>query len=221
MIYQCSKKEGDTVLPGLPLGIDHSVATGELIFGYSLKPFNHAEHCAHRNQADSGKDHPSLPDRAGVIDEGTDPEEQVAYGSRSEPETLAETLEMARGNLGYERESERRDKEFGYGEEEIKENQHPGAGLHPLAGGNGHIAECLARRIFVECADHCQEYISDCSQTHADGDFAGSGNYFASACESREEPHYDGCEQNYKTGVEGLPYLRCDGIGLHEVAGEE
>ena len=46
-------------------------------------------------------------------------QKEVTDSGGSQPETLAQTLHVARCHFGYERESQGRDKQFGYSEEEV------------------------------------------------------------------------------------------------------
>ena len=69
----------------------------ESVVGDTLKPADHTEHDAHRDEADAEEYGPCHPDGAGIIDERADPEQQIADGCGTEPEALAEALQMFRG----------------------------------------------------------------------------------------------------------------------------
>ena len=79
------------------------------LLGDLLKPFQHAEHDEHGDEADGQEDGPALPNGHLVIHQRTDPEEEVANGGGAEPETLTEALQMFRGDFRDEREAQRRD----------------------------------------------------------------------------------------------------------------
>ena len=67
--------------------------------GDAFKPFEHAEHRTHGDEADYQEYHPGNPYRALVVNQRTDPQQEVTKGGGGEPKTLAETLQILRGEL--------------------------------------------------------------------------------------------------------------------------
>ena len=56
----------------------------------TLKPFHHAEHDDHREQADAHEDAPANPDGEVGVHQRSYPEESVTHGGGAEPQALAE-----------------------------------------------------------------------------------------------------------------------------------
>ena len=129
----------------------------EDLLGYTLQPLHHTEHDAHGDEADGSEDCPALPDRPSLVHERANPEQHIAYGRSTQPEALAETQQVLGSHLGYKGETQRRDEELGYGEEEIDHNQHKPAGLGLNLLLNRQLLESIGRRIAVHDREDNQE----------------------------------------------------------------
>ena len=86
---------------GTAMASQHTGREG--LLGDSFEPLNHAEHDAHRDETYGKEDCPADPDGPLVVHERSYPEQEVAYGSCSEPQTLAQSLQMLGRYLRYER----------------------------------------------------------------------------------------------------------------------
>lgn len=87
--------------PSRPALVMSSIMEYDL-FRHSFKPLDHAEHYAHRYDADCHEDAPALPDRNLGVKERADPEEQVAQCGCSKPESLAKAEHALRSDFGNE-----------------------------------------------------------------------------------------------------------------------
>lgn len=121
----------NTVLPGSqmkaapPFGSAAVSIEIQVLFGNPLEPFHHTEHNAHRDDADREEYSPSHPNRISIVDERTNPEQQIAYGRCTEPQTLAKALEMLGSNFRNERQTERRNEQLCHSQEEVEYEEHP------------------------------------------------------------------------------------------------
>ncbi len=128
---------------------------------------------------------------------------------------------MLRSHFGYERQSERRDEEFGHCKEEVEHEENPRTSLECRCLVGGKSLEGIGRRITLDRAEDGEEHVGYTCQPHTYGDLSGSGDLFASAGKASEEPHHDRSEDDYIEGVERLPYLGLDRVGLDEVTCEQ
>lgn len=187
-------------------GIEGGTFAGDL-----FKPLDHAEHDNHGEEADGHEDDPALPDRNLVVEGGADPEESVAHGGSTEPEALAEAEEVLGGNLGDEAQAQRADEELGNSHAKIVDDEYPRGSFLSGCGGSVEGAELGARGVTLDVAEDGKEEVGAARYTHADGNFAGSGNAFAATGETFKEPHDGEGEQDDEEGVDGLPDLGRDG----------
>ena len=105
---------------------------GCLLFlgGDLLKPFDHTEHYGHSHNAYHEEHQPAHPEFGHVfVQHRAEEDEEVSDGSGAKPQTLADSLNMLRGNLRHKAQTERADEELGHGEEEVGYDKNPGADL--------------------------------------------------------------------------------------------
>ena len=70
---------------------------------YTLKPLDHSQHDSHGDNADNCKYCPALPERDLVVHQRANPNQQVTDGSCTEPQALAQTLQVLGSHLRYKR----------------------------------------------------------------------------------------------------------------------
>ena len=95
------------------------ILLSRLLRCYALKPFDHAEHDAHGEQADGEEDAPCVGDGPLVVHERANPQQQVAHGGGAEPQAQAPARQVLGSDLRDEAQAQRRDEELGHGEEEV------------------------------------------------------------------------------------------------------
>lgn len=66
---------------------------------------------------------PRWPDRNVFVHQCADEQQLVPQGGSAKPAPLHDTLVLRRGDFGDERQTERADKQFGYGQDEIRSDQ--------------------------------------------------------------------------------------------------
>ena len=81
--------------------------------------------------------------------------------------------------LGYEGEAEWGDEELGHGHEEVVEDEYPPAGFGDGDAGGFKGAVFGAGGVAFADGEECEEEVGDACEAHADGDFAGCGDFFA------------------------------------------
>lgn len=69
------------------------------LFCNAFKPFDHAEHDTHGNEADHEEYGPAHPYGPLIVHQRANPQEEVAYGCGTEPQALTETLQVFGGYL--------------------------------------------------------------------------------------------------------------------------
>ena len=124
----------------------------------ALKPFEHAQHHAHRDEAEDGEHTPGDPlVREGVEHLHTEEDKEVANSGGTQPQTLADTLQMLRSNLRHERETQGRDKQLSHRQEEVGQYQYRRTRLHSHLGCLGQGFEIFARGVVVGNCDADEE----------------------------------------------------------------
>ena len=194
---------------------------GGLFAGDLFKPFDHAQHDNHRQEADGHEDQPALPDGNLVVQGGADPEEAVTHSSGSEPQTLAEAEEVLGSNLGDEAQTQRADEQLGNSHAKVVDDEHPRGCFQSGGGGGVEGTELGTRGITLDVAEDGQEEVGTTRYTHADGNLARSGDALATLGETLKEPHDGEGKQDDEEGVHGLPDLGRYGGGDDEVTGKE
>lgn len=66
---------------------------------HAFKPFHHAEHDAHRDEADDEEYCPANPDWPCIIHKRANEDKEIADGCSTEPKTLAQTNHVTWSNL--------------------------------------------------------------------------------------------------------------------------
>ena len=69
-----------------------------MLLCYFLKPLDHAEHNAHCQEAHAEEHAPAGPQRHLVVHQRADPQEEVAHRGGAEPESLAKSEKVLRGD---------------------------------------------------------------------------------------------------------------------------
>mgnify|MGYP001528881338 CR=1 FL=1 len=190
-----------------------------LLLSYSFEPFHHSEHDSHGDKANNQEYGPAITDGDGIVHKRTNPQQEVTDSRSTQPEPLAETEKMLGSNFGHERESERRDEEFGNGKKEIENDQYPCSGFHLLV--DGELAELGCRRITLREGVYGKEQVSKSCNQHTDGNLAGSGYLFTFASHRSENHHDDRSQRNNKERIDSLPYFGSNGSGINKVAGKQ
>ena len=159
--------------------------------------------------------------REGVEHLHTEEDKEVANSGGTQPQTLADTLQMLRSNLRHERETQGRDKQLSHRQEEVGQYQYRRTRLHSHLGCLGQGFEIFARGVVVGNCDADEEDVCAGGDEHTDGYLARGGNFFAFACQGGEYPHDDGGKNDDKERVDALQNLRRDGAGVDKVAGKD
>ena len=113
----------------------------DILFSYTFQPFKHKQHGEHRDKTYYYEYAPALPDRNLVVHQRTYPQEQVTDSCSTQPQTLAQALDVFRSNFRNERKTQRRDEQFGYCQEEVDNDQYPRTSLQAFFCRIGHSLE--------------------------------------------------------------------------------
>ena len=78
------------------------------LLGDALQPLHHAPHHHHGDEADDEEHGPAHPQRRQLVEHHrANPDEQVAQCRGTQPQTLADALQVLRSNLRHKRQAQR------------------------------------------------------------------------------------------------------------------
>ena len=112
---------------------------------------------------------------------------------------------MRRSHFGYERQSQRRDKQFGNRKNEVQTNHNPWGHTNRTDFSGTHSAQHIL--IGQSKWEYHQEYVRQCCNSHTDSNLHRSRRLFAGLLQRAEQPHDKRSEEYNKERVHTLEYF--------------